>query len=93
MEVSMFVSNFAVNLEKVVKEFTQTRNELVGTQNELVAVKVRLARSEQKSKDEIAEAKARWAQESKDKLAEEKARAEQELAEARAEIERLKRDR
>jgi hypothetical protein len=77
MEVSMFVSNFAVNLEKAVKEFAQTRNELVGTRNELVG-----------TRNELAGTKAELAG-----TRNELAGTRNELAAARAEIEYLKRGR
>ncbi|MDR3342544.1 MAG: hypothetical protein LBT14_07120, partial [Treponema sp.] len=81
-EVSMFVSNFAVNFEKAMKylerqeaDYAKTKDELAGT------------------RDELAEAKERWARAEQERARsdQERARAEQELAAAREEIERLKR--
>jgi hypothetical protein len=88
-EVSMFVSNFAVNFEKAMKylerqeaDFAKTKDELAGTRDELVG-----------TRDELAEAKKRWAraEQERARAEQERARAEQELAAAWEEIERLKR--
>jgi hypothetical protein len=82
MEVSMFVSNFAVNLEKAMKnleqqeaDFAQTRSELAGTRSELAGTRSELAGT----RNELAGTRN------------ELAGTRNELAAARAEIERLKR--
>jgi hypothetical protein len=92
-EVSMFVSNFATNFEKAMKnlerqeaDLAQIKNDLAGTRNELVGTKNELAGT----RNELARANARATRAEQEK-AQANARLEQELAEARQEIERLKR--
>jgi hypothetical protein len=74
-EVSMFVSNFAVNFEKAMKNLERQEADFARTKNELAEANSRATRAEQ----EKAQSNARAT------------RAEQQLAEARREIERLKR--
>jgi hypothetical protein len=81
-EVSMFVSNFAVNFEKAMKYLERQEVDFAKTKDELAEAKGRWARAEQE--------KARTEQRAT-QAEQEKARAEQDLAVAKEEIERLKR--
>jgi septal ring factor EnvC (AmiA/AmiB activator) len=76
-EVKMFVSNFARNFEKAMRDLDRQEADFARTKDELAG-----------TKDELAAAKARWAREEQ-----EKTRIEQQLAAAREEIERLKQGR
>jgi hypothetical protein len=99
-EVSMFVSNFAVNFEKAMKSLDRQEAELLWTKNELAATKARMERMEQEkvrieqaAKARMEQEKARVEQAAKarmERVEQEKARMEQELTEALKEIERLK---